>query len=144
MPRHPVHTDAELRDTIRTLQARTGTVPTYDAVRAALGGPVSRDRLHKALRQARHAQNTPPPAAPTFTSTPAASPQAIAHEVATLVTRPLDATKGFRAPAFAEIKAAVLRTLNVIEHSCQQHDTVIAPYIERIGQLEAEAAARAA
>tara|TARA_R100001440_G_scaffold8915_2_gene16746 strand:- start:4819 stop:5241 length:423 start_codon:yes stop_codon:yes gene_type:complete len=140
MPRHPAHSDAELSDTIRTLMAKTDAVPTYDAVRTALGGPVSNDRLQKALGNARLAQTAPPAVA----SLPAADPQAIAREVAALVARPVNATAGYRAPAFAEIKAVVLRTLNALEQSCHQHDAVLAPYIERIGQLEAEAAARAA
>ncbi|MDF3352152.1 hypothetical protein HKX15_18605 [Sulfitobacter sp. KE37] len=144
MPRHPAHSDAELSDTIRTLMAKTDAVPTYDAVRTALGGPVSNDRLQKALGNARLAQTAPPSVAPAVAAPPAADPQAIAREVAALVARPVNATAGYRAPAFAEIKAVVLRTLNALEQSCHQHDAVVAPYIERIGQLEAEAAARGA
>ncbi|MEP2981731.1 MAG: hypothetical protein ABJN39_02105 [Sulfitobacter sp.] len=150
MPRHPAHSDAELSDTIRTLMATTDAVPTYDAVRTALGGPVSNDRLQKALGKARLAQIAPPSAAPApavapaVASPPAADPQAIAREVTALVARPLVATTGYRAPAYAEIKNAVLRSLAALEQSCQQHDAVVAPYIERIGQLEAEAAVRAA
>lgn len=146
MPRHPAHSDAELSDTIRTLMATTDAVPTYDAVRTALGGPVSNDRLQKALGKARLAQIALPSAAPApaVASPPAADPQAIAREVTALVARPLVATTGYRAPAYAEIKNAVLRSLAALEQSCQQHDAVVAPYIERIGQLEAEAAVRAA
>ena len=144
MPRHPAHSDAELSDTIRTLMAKTDAVPTYDAVRTALGGPVSNDRLQKALGNARLAQTAPPSVAPAVAAPPAADPQAIAREVAALILRPLLATEGFRAPAFAEINVAVQRHLAALEQSCQQHDAMVAPYIERIGQLEAEAAARAA
>lgn len=144
MPRHPAHSDAELSNTIRTLMATTDAVPTYDAVRTALGGPVSNDRLQKALGKARLAQIALPSAAPAVASPPAADPQAIAREVTALVARPLVATTGYRAPAYAEIKNAVLRSLAALEQSCQQHDAVVAPYIERIGQLEAEAAVRAA
>ena len=146
MPRHPAHSDAELSDTIRTLMAKTDAVPTYDAVRTALGGPVSNDRLQKALGNVRLAQITLPSAGPAPAGAPAstANPQTIARQVAALVAHPLDTTEGYRAPAFAEIKAVVLRTLDALEQSCHQHDAVIAPYIERIGQLEAEAAARGA
>ena len=146
MPRHPTHSDAELNDTIRALMAQTGDVPTYDAVRAALEGPVSRDRLCNALRKARLAQIAPSQAtpAPAAASPSPAHPQAIAREVAALILRPLLATEGFRAPAFAEINVAVQRHLAALEQSCQQHDAMVAPYIERIGQLEAEAAVRAA
>ncbi|MFG6515442.1 hypothetical protein ACGYK6_16560 [Sulfitobacter sp. 1A15333] len=144
MPRHPAHSDAELSDTIRTLMAKTDVVPTYEAVRTALGGPVSNDRLQKALGNARLAQTAPPSVAPAVAAPPAADPQAIAREVAALVARPLAATTGYRAPTYAEIKDAVLCSLAALEQSYRQHDAVIAPYIERIGQLEAEAAARGA
>ena len=146
MPRHPAYSDAELSDTIRALMAQTGAVPSYDAVRAALGGPVSRDRLCNALRKARLAQIAPPPAtsAPATASPSPAHSQAIAREVAALILRSLKTTEDYRAPAFAEIKDATLRNLAALEQSCQQHDAVVAPYIERIAQLEAEAAARAA
>ncbi len=136
MARPPPHTDAELRDVIRRLMAQTGDVPTYNAVRAAIGGPVSSDRLHAALREARLAHTASPE--------PADSPQAIAREVATLVARPLNQTKGYRAAVFAEIKDAVQLTLDAFEQTCQQHDAVIAPYITEINQLKAEAAARSA
>ncbi len=134
MARPPTHTNAQLRDIIGKLIAQTGVVPTYNAVRAAIGGPVSRDRLHAALREARLAHTTIPESAH--------SPQAVAREVATIVSRPLNQSMGYRAAAFAEIKDAVQRTLDALEQSCQQHDAVIAPYISQINQLKAEAAAR--
>ncbi len=136
MARPPTHTDAELRDIIAKLIAQTGVVPTYNAVRAAIGGPVSRDRLHAALREARLAHTTNPE--------PADSPQAVAREVATIVARPLIQTMGYRAAVFAEIKDAIQLTLDAVEQTCQQHDAVIAPYITEINQLKAEAAARSA